>query len=614
MEDLSGKQFGPFRIEKPLSEGGMSTVYKAFQPGVDRYVALKVMPRHLADDPQFAARFQQEARVVAQLQHPHILPIYDFGQAEGYTYLAMPLMETGTLIDLMKGQPHSLNEIKRIISQIGDALDYAHTQGLVHRDVKPSNVLIDKRGNCLLTDFGIVKLLQNKTATITTGGVTGTPAYMSPEQGMGRQLDGRSDQYSLGVILYELATGRPPYDADTPMAVVIKHINEGLPAPRSINPALSEGVERVITRALAKNPEDRFLTINDMVYALEKAITDEQATNTAPTQKMTAFAPRLRWPALAALGVAGFAALIGAWMMLNGSLWASAPPTPTATFTRPAPTATVVPPSAMPSATATPQASITETPPSTVSVELTPNLNPTEISEADGMVQLFVPAGSFTMGSSTEDQNALAFERPQREVTLDEFWIDQTEVTNGQYTLCVAAGRCRAPISVRSAMRLDYANNPDYQNYPVIYVGWSDARNYCEWAGRRLLSEAEWEKAARGTDARIFPWGNNQPNQTRANFNNLRADTTPVGSYPDNASPAGALDMAGNVAEWVNDWYLGAYYTTAPLLNPLGPDTGTSRVVRGGAWNSDLRNIRTANRYNYGPTGRENFIGFRCGR
>jgi len=592
----------------------MSTVYKAFQPGVERYVALKIMPRHLADDPQFAARFQQEARVVAQLQHPHILPIYDFGQAEGYTYLAMPLMENGTLIDLMKGQPLSLNEIKRIISQIGDALDYAHTQGLVHRDVKPSNILIDKRGNCLLTDFGIVKLLQNKTATITTGGVTGTPAYMSPEQGMGRPLDGRSDQYSLGVILYELATGRPPYDADTPMAVVIKHINESLPPPRSINPAISEGVEKVITRALAKNPEDRFLTITDMVYALEKAITDEQATNTAPTQKMTPLAPRLRWPALAVLGFAGFAALMGAWMMFNSSLWASLPPTPTTTFTAPAPTATEAPPSATPPATATPEAIATETPPPVITVEPTLNLNPTQISEADGMVLLFVPAGPFIMGSSTEDQNALAFERPQREVTLDEFWIDQTEITNGQYALCVAAGRCRAPISARSATRLDYANNPDYQNYPVIYVGWNDARNYCEWAGRRLLSEAEWEKAARGTDARIFPWGNNQPNQTRANFNNLRADTTPVGSYPDNASPAGALDMAGNVAEWVNDWYLGAYYTTAPLLNPLGPDTGASRVVRGGAWNSDLRNIRTAHRYNYGPTGRENFIGFRCGR
>jgi serine/threonine-protein kinase len=614
MEDLSGRQFGPFRIEKPLSEGGMSTVYKAFQPGVERYVALKVMPRHLADDPQFAARFQQEARVVAQLQHPHILPIYDFGQAEGYTYLAMPLMETGTLIDLMKGQPLSLNEIKRIIGQIGDALDYAHTQGLVHRDVKPSNVLIDKRGNCLLTDFGIVKLLQNKTATITTGGVTGTPAYMSPEQGMGRQLDGRSDQYSLGVILYELATGRPPYDADTPMAVVIKHINESLPPPRSVNPAISEGVEKVITRALSKNPEERFLTITDMVYALEKAITDEQAANSAPTQKMAPTAPRLRWPVLAGLGLAGFVALMGAWTMFSGSLWASTPisPTSTATLTVPAPTTTTVPPSPSATAQAQPTATVAISP--TVSAAITPSTGLTQISERDGMVQVFVPAGPFTMGSTTEDQNALAFERPQREVTVDDYWIDQTEITNAQYALCVAAGRCRAPISARSATRLDYATNPDYQNYPVIYVGWSDARNYCEWAGRRLLSEAEWEKAARGTDARIFPWGNTQPNQTRANFNNLRADTTAVGSYPESASPAGALDMAGNVAEWVNDWYLGAYYRTAPLLNPLGPDTGTARVVRGGGWSSDLRNIRTANRYNYGPTGRENFIGFRCGQ
>ena len=160
MEDISGKQLGAYQIVAPLGEGGMAAVYKAHHAATERYVALKILPRHFASDPNFVTRFKQEAKVLAQLQHPHILPVFDFGEAEGYTYLVMPHIKGGTLTDLLKGQPLSLANIRRITLQIGGALDYAHARGLVHRDVKPSNVLIDETGNCLLSDFGLAKILE----------------------------------------------------------------------------------------------------------------------------------------------------------------------------------------------------------------------------------------------------------------------------------------------------------------------------------------------------------------------------------------------------------------------------------------------------------------------
>lgn len=274
MEDLTGKQLGPYQIVTPLGEGGMAAVYKAYQAAMERYVALKILPRHFADDPQFVARFEREAKLVAQLQHPHILPVFDYGQAEGYTYIVMPFVQGGTLTASLTGQPLPLSRIRQVISQVGDALDYAHARGMIHRDVKPSNVLIDERGNCLLTDFGLARIVEGSTDLTTSGTVMGTPAYMSPEQGSGKKVGPRSDVYSLGIILYEMATGRVPFTAETPVAVIIKHIQDPLPPARSLNPALPEGVERVILKALSKSPEDRFRSAGELVSAIQAATPD----------------------------------------------------------------------------------------------------------------------------------------------------------------------------------------------------------------------------------------------------------------------------------------------------------------------------------------------------
>jgi len=245
----------------------------------------------------------------------------------------------------------------------------------------------------------------------------------------------------------------------------------------------------------------------------------------------------------------------------------------------------------------------------------TPGIGSTLFSEVDGMVMVHVPAGEFLMGSTDLDADARSYEKPQHTVYLNAFWIDKTEVTNAMYALCVNAGVCRRPASNGSATRSSYFDNPGFDNYPVIYVSWNEASDYCAWAGRRLPTEAEWEKAARGTNGRIFPWGNGRPEGPRPpqlNFNNWIGDTSEVSSYLAGASHFRALHMAGNVREWVADWYESDYYSHSPSENPPGPSTGDFRVMRGGAWHDLLLRVRSAHRLWFSPEYRDATHGFRC--
>jgi formylglycine-generating enzyme required for sulfatase activity len=255
----------------------------------------------------------------------------------------------------------------------------------------------------------------------------------------------------------------------------------------------------------------------------------------------------------------------------------------------------------------------------------------------DDSVMLFVPAGAFWMGSTDEDIDAILAEcsdcqrnwyvdeQPQHEVTLDAFWIDRTEVTNAQYRRCVEDGACNPPLRKRSYTRDSYYGDPEFDNYPVVYTDWEQANAYCTWASKRLPTEAEWEKAARGTEGLLYPGGHafdgNLVNLCDANctldwknedWDDGYPDTAPVGSYEDGASLYGALDMAGNVWEWVADWYGEDYYANSPDSNPQGPDSATSRVLRGGSWVSRWYDVRAANRADDYPVSSINQFGFRC--
>jgi eukaryotic-like serine/threonine-protein kinase len=280
-----------------------------------------------------------------------------------------------------------------------------------------------------------------------------------------------------------------------------------------------------------------------------------------------------------------------------------------------------------PTTTLTPTTTFTPTLTASPSSTPTPTKIVTQVSSKDGMVLVYVPAGDFKMGSArSEDPQTLEEELPQHNVFLDAYWIDQTEVTNKQYAMCVAdGGVCTKPKENGSLTRSSYFDNSQYANYPVIFVSWSQAAAYCAWAGRRLPTEAEWEKAARGPDGRIYPWGNtfdgtkanycdvNCNNPWKGPFDDGYTDTSPVGDYPDAASVYNAFDMAGNVYEWVADWY--GPYSRISQVNPTGPASGLEHIIRGGSWGDDSAHIRAAVRSHINAADYwTNFIGFRCAR
>lgn len=232
-------------------------------------------------------------------------------------------------------------------------------------------------------------------------------------------------------------------------------------------------------------------------------------------------------------------------------------------------------------------------------------------SKKDEMVQMLIPAGEFKMGT-TPIESQMLNEKPQHTVTLDAFWMDKTEITNALYALCIKDNVCPQPAVTNSATRPRYFGVLDFNNYPMIAVTWEDAKRYCEWAGRRLPTEAEWEKAARGTDGRPYPWGNSSPDATIVNFGRMIGDTTEVNRYPNGASIYGVLDLAGNVSEWMADWYDEKYYEVSPSKNPAGPSSGQMRVVRGGAWDFTPTGLRVGQRNWATPNTRAFNTGFRC--
>jgi eukaryotic-like serine/threonine-protein kinase len=650
---LPPTHIGRYTLQGELGRGGMAAVYRAYDPSFKRAVAVKVLPREFLHEANFRARFEREAQTIAKLEHSAIVPVYDYGEEDGQPYLVMRLMPGGSLADRIDRGPLSLQETIDLLSRLAPALDRAHALGIVHRDLKPANILFDADGDPYISDFGIAKLTQANTQLSQTG-MMGTPAYMSPEQARGdKQIDGRADLYALGAMLYHMLSGQRPFESDTPMGMVLKHVTEPPPRVCLIRPDLPAACDAVIAKSMAKDPNQRFATAGEMLAALRSAQAarpapprpvpdptaravpatvrvDPGTVAAAPSAPGTPTAPSRHFPvlllglvglgvlALAAVGVFIFTAISLYGPRAAGSATPLAQRSPTLPVVialtgvpsrTPAPNSTLAPTrAALP--TGTPAPTQSPAPAGTA----TPVVGATRLSSADKMMQMYVPAGPFTMGN---DQGA-ADQRPAHTVSLDAFWIDRTEVTNAMFTLCVNAHACAAPQQFHSISRSSYFDNVKFADFPVLFVSWTQAQAYCAWAGRRLPTEAEWEKAARGTDGRLYPWGNQPPDPQRLNFGaSALGDTVAVGQHPTGASPYGALDMAGNAWEWVADWYDPGYYAVSPPNNPPGPaktgcPQGDCKVLRGGGWDSSAQDVTASARLFYGPNDTRDAFTIRC--
>jgi Tol biopolymer transport system component/tRNA A-37 threonylcarbamoyl transferase component Bud32 len=333
------KMIGRYEIRSEIGRGGMATVYRGYDPLSKREVAVKVLPHELLHNPHFRTRFAREAEVIAALEHAAIVPVYDFGEdvASGQPFFVMRLMTGGSLDDRLATGPISIADSSRIIARLAPALDRAHHKGIVHRDLKPGNILFDDDGNPFISDFGIAKLAESGSS-ITGSGVVGTPAYMSPEQAMGEEsIDGRSDIYALGAILFQMLTSRHPYKADTPMGVVVKHITAPVPLVRDANPALPIECEELIQKAMAKKREERFqtatelaaalaviagnsATLADLTQPLVRPPTGSFGAGASPTLKTDALRARPRSAGRWAVGVVGVIVIVAALAVVGISI------------------------------------------------------------------------------------------------------------------------------------------------------------------------------------------------------------------------------------------------------------------------------------------------------
>lgn len=527
----AGTTLSVYRIEAVIGEGGMGVVYRARDLALGRDVALKCLHMNLAGDPEVRRRFMREARVLRTWNHPGAVAIYDFIEYEHVLAIVMELVDGDNLAQLLarwRGKM-PLEQIRTVFADVLSAMDDAHARGVVHRDLKPDNVLVQSEGGRLrpkIADFGIAKVVEGTTYTVS-GALLGTCRYMSPEQVKTPSLtDHRSDIYSLGITLYELVTGRPPFDGSH-FSVMMAHVTNAPRAPSKLRPEIPPALERLILDTLAKVPDKR-------------------------PQSCAAFRERL----LEAIPVAG------SEEARSGGEGGAA--------------------------------------------EL-----PATIRDTAERELVLVPAGTFAMGSSSTGR---------RDVHIDAFYMDRVPVTNAQFAVFLEATQYRPTDAGAKRFLAHWRNGKPAageERHPVVFVSWFDARAYATWAGQRLPTEAEWEKSARGTDARRYPWGRGEPKATHANFGRARDGTTPVGSFPEGASPYGILDLAGNVWEWCEDTYDEEFYERGPNMNPklAASSKGKSgHVMRGGSFMYDARALRTYARMAFDPHYRFAEGGFRCAR
>ena len=674
--------FGKYRIERLLGRGGFAEVYLATHLHLDAPRALKVLTKGervttgLLE--KVAQRFQLEARLGARFADvPYIVRVYDFEQdpAKGLLVLITEYMPGGSLkarIEEAQQQGQKGLPVDFVVAtayNVALGLAALHQAGLVHRDIKPSNILYDGQGRAKVADLGIVQQPHGLTQRTDLGETAprhpGTPEYMSPEQEMTvGYLPPASDVYSLGVTLFEALTLRQ-----------YKHLRPGTRV-RQLRPEVPAWLDDLIARMLARDPEARPWDGEELARLLKPYMelapavptgdfesrpehltaevhpvpetdlhgwTDGPSTEVVlpqsaglhdrgtvtdgvarPSSWMLHHLRRLA-PLMLTLGLL-VAVLVGGWAITRSKIAPSSTYTPDhEVFSSPVSSA-----SRSTTAVSVTRQRLPRPSPSPVPTP-TPRLR-TKVNPVDGAVMVYIPKGTFLMGLTPEQRDLLEslcsdegcielYEAsfPAHQVEVSGFWIYQTEVTNGMYARCVAERACKPPKRRSSVTHRNYYGNPVYRRYPVTWVSWYQARDYCRWAGGRLPTSAEWEYAARGADGRLFPWGNMLPTPEMANVDHFYEDFLPVDSLPAGRSPFGLFHMTGNVWEWVQDWFSLVYYTSnTDWHNPQGPPEGDIRggtsvkVGRGGNYWIRVALSSPAIQDWENPSAQRLGVGFRC--
>lgn len=598
-----------YRIVHLLGQGQLGAVYRAWDTVDRRDVAVK---EHL--DPSLATqrRFREQARQLSRLEHANRPKILDHFAIDGVgQYLVSEYIDgvdLQTLVDQYGTLPSD-----RIIEWLQAAcvpLADLHSHGQLHLNIKPANIRLTPDGRVFLVDSGLPAL----------GIPVGNSGYVAPEQQKQAAVTVHSDIYALGATLYTLLTAGVPPDAvrrESGLSV--------LKNARDVNPDIEPYLSIVANRALSLPPDARYDSAEAFAVALNRPsgrpapVGDLRRT---PDPLRTVPLPHVPQPrrrqmerrTIAALSIILLAVIaVGVWLgTVNRDLPVG--------VTQADATATVR------SQVALALTELAPTPTFTPDPTLVPTPTPAPLVDPkSGARMLFLPAAAFRMGNDDGE----ADEKPSHLVRLDSFYIDETEVTNAQYAACVDAGACTPPQRSGATFHASYYGDPAFANYPVIFVNWEQAGTFCTWRGARLPSEAEWEFAAAYDPAVAqklpYPWGlqfdgallnycdaNCTAEDRDARTDDGHRDTAPVTAYPDGRSPQGAYNMAGNVWEWVSDWYNPDYYGQSTDVNPFGPSTGEARVIRGGSWLSTAEESTTTFRGRFVPEVARANLGFRC--